>query len=278
MMETKEVSTIYIHSQGVITMISVGGCVVVLVVWLLNYFSMSTHGILRSVAGWEHIFEFADHIFGQVGSHSGIRMHMGHYSSHITSMIQFGNPDRQGFFSKKNARCFLQTGIALWLQSIPREATEKCCDHDVVGGDGTAIGIPVKQTQKLRQVWEPPNGTRPPVTTWGRLDRCFIRPARESKKSNKLVTEARAFVHKMTSIGANIPQQRDQLQYIRDSISSTLYAEIERWVCLSITSAEWEPLRLILNCIASVDSVTGVITNEMVPIIQSIGLAWCGTL
>jgi hypothetical protein len=199
---------------------------------------------------------------------------MGHYSAHITAMIQLGDPNRQGFFSKRNAREFLQTGIALWLQSIPPASTGKCCDHEVIGGDGTAIGIPVKQTEHLKDVWAPPDGTRPPITTWGRLDRCVIRSKSSSKKDLKLAAEARNFVHQLTSVGANVQQQRDNLQFVRDTLPNSFYDELERWVCLGTTTNECEPLRSIFHCASSVDSVTGIITFEMVPIIQSIGVSF----
>lgn len=202
-------------------------------------------------------------------------MHMGHYISHVTEMIQLGDRSLQGFFSKKNGRVFLQTGVALWLESIPMHIRGPCCAHDFIGGDGTAIGIPVKQTESLSQVWEPPLRSREPVVDWGRHDRCPIRSSSKAKKDVKNTADARAFVRKLTDVSSvHSISFRDDLLKFRQWIPSYIVTEIERWLCLERSNLQWEPLRRLLRCISSNDSITGIITEPMIQVIHDMGLCF----
>lgn len=239
-------------------------------------FKLSSHNLLITVAGWEHIYEFLDHIFGEVGSHSGVRMHMGHYAAHITAMIRLGDPSLVGFFSGKHARDFLQTGIALWSQSAPIDIHGPCCDLNIIGGDGTAIGIPVKNVSHLTDVWCPKT-TRESLLSWGRNDRCVIRSLGKGKKETKNGSDARKFIKSITSSNANLVELRDELTNFSDVIPSGIYLELQRWLCLNPKEAEWEPLRQLFSCIGSNDSITGLITQEMIPILFQIVAATTAT-
>jgi hypothetical protein len=48
---------------------------------------------------------------------------MGHFGSHMNEVIRMMHGSSvQGFFSNKNWRMFIQTGIAAWLKSFPQES------------------------------------------------------------------------------------------------------------------------------------------------------------
>ena len=121
-------------------------------------------------AGYEHIYDFVDHMFGAEGSHQGIRVNMNHYRGNLTSRIQAGDKGRQGFFSPAQCRAFLQSGIACWLQGFPDSVDEPCCDLSCIGGDGTSIGTSQKRGIHLKSIWTPLE-PRAPSVRWGRNDR-----------------------------------------------------------------------------------------------------------
>ena len=115
---------------------------------------------ISRAGGWELIFDMMDHLFGVKGGHSGVAMHLGHYVGNAESEIERlrGKSVTKGFFSNENFRAFIQSGVALWSQSLPAGARVRCCDLSVIGSDGTPIGIPLQQVLSVPPVWKPPDG------------------------------------------------------------------------------------------------------------------------
>jgi hypothetical protein len=102
------------------------------------------HCYTLCTAGIEHVYDFIYHILGKPGEYSGVAMHAGHYKGHMNSFIDMIHGDKvQPFFNDKYWREFIVTGAALWMQSLPKECHEPCCGLDMLGCDGTALGISV---------------------------------------------------------------------------------------------------------------------------------------
>ena len=78
-------------------------------------------------------------------------MHMGHMYGHRV-LGSFGVQRPTGWTQKLFQR-FLQSGVALWMASHPRVVP--CCDVPLVGGDGTSIGISLRNLLDLKPVWMP---------------------------------------------------------------------------------------------------------------------------
>lgn len=98
-------------------------------------------------------------------------MHMGHYFRHLRHSVPglvLGSPG----FSAIKWQKFVQSGTAMWLASHTDRS--QCCDHDMVGGDGTSIGITVPACSDMNPVWVPPHGVRKPFINWGRMNRCCL--------------------------------------------------------------------------------------------------------
>jgi hypothetical protein len=55
---------------------------------------------------------------------------------------------------------------------------------DMIGGDGTAIGIPIDSLRSLKQVWVPPDAVRTAPWACGRIDRCIIVNDKDISKSD----------------------------------------------------------------------------------------------
>ena len=101
-------------------------------------------------------------------------MHLGHFRAHVNERIRAVNPNVRGFFDPTAWREFIQSGVAARLQGFPSSLREPCCSLRYIGGDGTAIGVPLGNASDVVPVWQPPGGLREPNKKWGRLQRCAI--------------------------------------------------------------------------------------------------------
>ena len=102
--------------------------------------------------GYEIIYDYLHHILGVPGKFSGVPMHVGHSFGHLhtTSGSKLG-------WNHLNYQRFLQSGVANWMASHTRVVP--CCELDIVGGDGTAIGIPISNLKGMSPVWQPKEDT-----------------------------------------------------------------------------------------------------------------------
>ena len=107
--------------------------------------------------GYELIYAYLDHLFGSKAKYGGVPMHMGHMYGHLV-LSAFGSPHPKGWTQKFFQR-FVQSGVALWMASQPRVVP--CCDVPIVGGDGTSIGIPLRNLLNLKPVWMPSERSDP---------------------------------------------------------------------------------------------------------------------
>ena len=101
--------------------------------------------------GYELIYAYLEHLFGSKAKYGGVPMHMGHMYGHLV-LGSFGVQRATGW-SQKLFQRFLQSGVALWMASHPRVVP--CCDIPLVGGDGTSIGISLRNLLDLKPVWMP---------------------------------------------------------------------------------------------------------------------------
>jgi hypothetical protein len=211
--------------------------------------------------GWELLYEFTSHVFGEESSFSGVPMFMGHYCSHMNSTIKTLNPRVKGFFSQNNWRVFIQGAVARWMASFPKESSGPCCALDVLGGDGTGIGITVKTVQHVAPIWDPPSGSRNSHVKWGRNDRCAYDFAAASLKvDSKAIKEARTWLKKCCTVPVDkAPDLLKDIDRHCAAIPQVIYCEFHRWSGMLNSDSEFLLLRFLFRCLTCQDSVTGLI-------------------
>ena len=236
----------------------------------MNTFSQRFSDCVSITGGWEILYDFADHLLGKSTKFSGVQMHIGHFLSHVNERIQRCNPKANGFFSDLSGRIFLQSGLAARLQALPNNVREPCCSLRYVGGDGTAIGVPILNLGGIKPVWDPPLGCRAAHKKWGRMDRCAIGNSCGDASQAK---KCREFIAKATSSSISTETRldvRSELDSISESLPAQIFALLESWLGMSPQNPKWEPLRHLLRACAYQDSLCGVISLRMIPSVKRI--------
>jgi hypothetical protein len=217
-------------------------------------------------AGIEHVYDFLDHILGKSGEYSGVPMHTGHYKGHTNSFIKMMNGDKvRPFFNDKYWREFIVTGAALWMQSLPQACHEPCCDLDLLGCDGTSLGIRLSEATSCVPVWQP-EVQKAPTLRWGRFDRCVIpSPYSLSTSQRRGIAEAKSFCkHILACSTSDRSVDRKRLEEFLDHIPKPIYEELIRWSDIEPHTVEWLALQRLLRAAVSDESVTGVISSKIV--------------
>jgi hypothetical protein len=182
-------------------------------------------------------------------------MSVGHFLGHFKSSSGC-------VVSKLTLRHLLHTGVAAWLKSFPRSTLHPCCDLRFVGGDGTMIGIPLKNIpSSVKSVWEP----TVLQTTIAKHNRTSREPLGDlfgqlcSDQAVALRNELKhALKDEMTElerhkISTDIPRQWPVLK----KCVPEFLVEFCRWSALPSTSNQFKPLREFLRSTISAHSVTG---------------------
>jgi hypothetical protein len=179
----------------------------------------------------------------------------------MDASIKVANPNVKGFFDQKRWRKFIQGSVARWMMSFPKESNGPCCSLDVLGGDGTGIGITVKNVSHVQPVWNPPSGTRDSRVLWGRKDRCVYDLAPVGKGIGaQAFKDARTWLKKACSVTVNqAPDVLKDITVHRSAIPSVICAELDRWCGMLSSDTEFMLLRFLLRCLTCEDSVTGLI-------------------
>ena len=208
------------------------------------------------------IYDFLLHILGVPGKHSGVGMHIGHYASHyrLTTGCTITN---------HQMRRLLHTGIAMWLKGVSPKALRPCCDVQLVGGDGTFIGLPTQNIPKsVHPVWRP-RFLRTATTDWNRRSRqplaqAFTNCKVEPKDADDFLEKWRQGLLKGSTdlskrlLAAVIKQPGDLSR-----VCPELYAEYYRWLLMPSRSREHTPLKMILSCLFEDESLTGVFPEQL---------------
>ena len=186
-------------------------------------------------------------------------MYMGHFMDQITAQVQaVGGPTRKGFMREALGRKWIQSGVTNWTKTLHKRKNP-CCSLDMIGGDGTGIGIPLHNVKRHQPVWRPRTFMTTPLFMGGRMGRCaMLTPAGCSKSEMR---ECRQVVKSMLSKNENPLEHREHLEKFRDHIEPSILHEIERWTELvdDVDAVERECLRLVLQVIASEHCVTNII-------------------
>ena len=197
-------------------------------------------------------------------------MHLGHFRAHVNERIRAVNPNVRGFFDPTAWREFIQSGVAARLQGFPSSLREPCCSLRYIGGDGTAIGVPLGNASDVVPVWQPPGGLREPYKKWGRLQRCAIgddlKGVDVSSKQG-----ARDFVRSGTSgsvTADEIREIRDDIDNVSSAMPETVSKLLELWFTFDRRDDRWDPVRHLLRACSCQDSICGMVTEEMVPCIE----------
>jgi len=224
------------------------------------------------LAGWEVIYDFLNHVLGIAGKFNGVPMHIGHFRAHVDKKISECNPKARCFFDPVAWREFIQGGVAAKLQGLPSSFREPCCSLQYIGGDGTAIGVPLGNAKDVSPVWQPPGGLREPVRKWGRLQRCAIgNEISDVKASEKKA--AREFIQNVTSgsvTASQIRETRDDLDEVSPAMPEVISKLLETWFTFDRHDDRWDSIRHLLRACSCQDSLCGIVTVEMVPYIETI--------
>lgn len=222
------------------------------------------------IAGYEHVYDFVNHLLGSDG-HRGIKINMNHYRVNLTARIRNGDLSRKEFFRADQFRAFIQSGIACWLKSLPKEVDEPCCNLQCLGGDGTAIGVAEKQGIHLDSVWEPKVPVEP-VPKWGRNDRRVLAWAGDvvdwdgdslfEKVPAPAALKDVPFVLEVLKGKTDIPSP-EVVQDSTISLRRPIRDEFLRWCGLSAKSPERVPLTQLLKIALSNESVTGAVPRPL---------------
>ena len=221
-------------------------------------------------AGYEVVYDVLNHLVGRPSAFSGIPLYLGHFRSHVDERIRMKNPSVRGFFAPRKWTIFIQSAMAARLKGLPSFVREPCCDLRVIGGDGTAIGVTLANLDKVKPVWDPPGGLRPPVEHWGCMDRCAI----GSKTSPATAGDneaARCFSRSSTDPSNNLDSfanLRNMLDCFKDAMPEPIFKILEMWFSMDEDSDQRDPLRRILRACSFKDSVCGIIGHNMVPLLR----------
>jgi hypothetical protein len=191
-------------------------------------------------------------------------MHVGHYRDAMDARIQMNNPGVAGFFSPRKWRIFVHSALALRMASLPPRTREPCCDLHVIGGDGTGIGIPLRNID-IEPVWAPPDGGSAHQPRDSTINRCAIGPT-DSEGTPTEFEKARLFVHQVTSratSGIARGTLRDSIDDHADFIPMPLLRALEVFLIMDETEPHWKDVRVILSSLSKTESLSGVITVVM---------------
>lgn len=183
-------------------------------------------------------------------------MHMGHYCKHVNRQMRGLRPNRAQFFANNKWIEFLMTSLSLWMQSLPPETHAACCELDILGGDGTGIGITAKKAMELTPIWEPTVLTQPRLT-WGRRDRAISR-IDCGRLTSKQASELIQWLEKLTQPDADVASIRKQMTKMSKLLHEDVVDEVTRWVFMEDTHPEYNFVRKLIRSYSSDESVTGL--------------------
>lgn len=217
--------------------------------------------------GWELAYDYLMHITGEKEAFSGVGMFVGHYRSAMEAKIQSRNPGVAGFFSENNWRVFIHSALALRMASLPERTRGPCCDMELLGGDGTGIGVPLASAQHITPAWAPladdQSQTQSPLKC---LDRCAIGYNNSSSTASE-IAGARKFMKELTSRSisvAEIGTLRDNIDDHKPHMPAPVACALEMFLIMNGTEPHWHEIRSFLNSLAYTDSLSTIITLDMV--------------
>lgn len=192
-------------------------------------------------------------------------MHQGHFRNHISETYRVHGPAHAKPFFSSNACCsvYLKIGVALWLKSIRPSVSEPCCPLDIIGGDGTGIGIPVKNALHIDDVWRPKHSS--PPMQWGRRDRSVIEML---KLPHEVEVSVRAMIQTVLT-SEDLPSPVEVTSALAP-LPDNMRAELLRFCGLSRSSRQYVPLRQYLRTVLSKDSLTGCFPKSVIRSLESL--------
>ena len=254
--------------------------------------SLTSYILSIYTAGYEHIYEFANWIFGSGNGHSGVRMNIQHWQDNVTARYQNPESSRRAFFgSRAKCREFIQTGIACWSCSIPAIVSEPCCGMSNIGGDGTHIGVSSRHALHMESIWEPAE-PRASLVKWGRgsrrpasfsvLDDAEVYLNEESLAIGSEVSSACKFAVSLLRRDSSKKKtsKHDPLEAcdVADKLKSlpeVISRELIRWYDgLTIASSQWRPLQQLLLCAVSSESISAAFPENSIPHILELLSVW----
>jgi hypothetical protein len=228
---------------------------------------------MLAAGGWELAYDYFTHITGEKGKFSGVPMHVGHYRDAMDTRIQATNPGVAGFFSARKWRTFIHSALALRMASLRAATREPCCDLRVIGGDGTGIGIPLKNVD-IDPVWAPlePKPRSSSSLRGSTINRCGIGPV-DLEGTASDFEKARQFLHELTSRSTSTSVRgdlRDRIDEFAEHMPAPIFKALEMFLVLDQTEPHWHDVRCILATLSHTESLTGIISIHMLDDIASI--------
>ena len=224
------------------------------------------------LGGWELAYDYFMHVTGKQEKFSGVQMHVGHYRDAMDERIQACNPGVAGFFSPRKWRIFLHSSLALRMASLPATTREPCCDLSVIGGDGTGIGVPLKNALHVQPAWAPPEEGFQCSDRDSTMNRCAIGPTDMTGTASE-IANARKFLKDITSRSISVSQKgalRDSISEFGDYIPQPILSALVQFLILDESEKHWRDIRSILHVLSYKESLTGVIPVRMLPDIKQV--------
>jgi len=219
------------------------------------------------IGGWELAYDYFTHITGEKGKFSGVPMHVGHYRDAMDARIQVTNPGVAGFFSARKWRTFIHSALALRMASLSPTTREPCCDLRVIGGDGTGIGIPLKNVA-IDPVWSPlesiPRSSAP--VRGSTINRCGIGPT-DLQGTASDFDKARKYLHQLTSRSTTTSTRgdlRDEIDDFAQHMPAPILKALEAFLVLDQNEPHWHDVRCILATLSHTESLSGIVSIHMI--------------
>lgn len=179
-------------------------------------------------------------------------MHIGHMASAYRARTS-------SIFSNNNFRRFFQSGVICWLGNL--KPLEPCCDLNFIGGDGTFVGIPIKNIPTSAQPAWQPSFIRDPVVQWKINERAGLTTSNLSRGGDFRDFHSQCIM--ILSVSTKPALRRDTMNSLIKSravvVEQCFVDELIRWSLLPDSTHQWHQLRLILLCLASPHSITGAL-------------------
>ncbi len=193
--------------------------------------------------------EFCSHILGRTGEFSGVAMHMGNFIGTFKGLS--GCIASDALFRK-----LLQSGCCARLRSYDY-VLGPCCNLELIGGDGTAIGIPIPNIPKTaKPVWQP-TVVEEAQNVWRRNNRSgIILPQAIREK----------ITHTLSKTGSDIERRLSIQTLLSDTefkSDPTFRDEMGRWATLASSSTQFQLLRMIFMCCMSGESIRSLFPDQL---------------
>jgi hypothetical protein len=142
----------------------------------------------------------------------------------------------------------------------------------MIGGDGTAIGIPIDNVRSLSEVWRPPDGEIAAPWTTGRVDRCCI--PTPTKVAENVTASEFSKARKLLAMYLIGTKDRAEVQPILYMFPVAVTQELRLWMNSTtrekLTDVEQTALVKLLRSVISLACATHVLPESIIAHVRTV--------